>query len=176
MRASYWRAEDAFLSRAERIGRQLRLFDQRGEAGLSLSDCVACNLALDLRKDQVRRDVAGIVRKFADFSWEADMQIGLSLSIRHPTMAVLLDRVTARLTMIADRPLTPRELLLALPITNRERLRWTKDNRLQRSGDVKIKQGQIVTVPTYLVAAAERLRDDQAILAQWREADRRAGH
>lgn len=162
------------MSRRESIAQQLRLFDRQGGGAISFARCIEHNLGLDLRKDQVRRVVASVVRKSADFQWESDSLAGLSLSISHPAMPYLFDRLTERLSAIADRPLTPKELLAALPITNRERLRWTKDNRLKRSGDMKIKQGQIVTIPTYSVSAVESILADKSLLDRWRYADRLA--
>jgi hypothetical protein len=160
------------LPRRERIVQQLRLLDRDGEVAISFAGCIEYNLGLNLRKRQVRRSVASITRESADFFWESDTLIGVALSIGHPAMTSLLDRLTERLSAIAERPLTPRELLAALPITNRERLRWTKDHRLTRSGGVQIKQGQIVTIPTYSVSAVESILVDRAILDRWREADR----
>jgi hypothetical protein len=158
-------------SRRERIGQQLRLLDREGKVAISFACCIENNLGLNLRKKQVRRSVISIAREAADFSWESDTSIGLALSIGHPTMRSLLDRLTERLSAIAERPLTPKELLAALPITNRERLRWTKDHRLTRSGGIQIRQGQIITIPTYSVSAVEGILADRTILDRWREAD-----
>tara|TARA_B110001454_G_scaffold194361_1_gene195882 strand:+ start:309 stop:842 length:534 start_codon:yes stop_codon:yes gene_type:complete len=162
------------LSRQDRIGQQLHLLDEQGDVAISFVECIQHNLGLDLRKNQVRRDVVGIVRKFADFHWKTDTLVCVALTIRHPAMMSLLDLLVEHLATMADRPLTPKELLAALPITNRERLRWTKDKRLKRSGDVKIKPGQIVTIATYSVSATESILADRAILDRWREADRLA--
>jgi hypothetical protein len=161
-------------SRRERISQQLRLFDRQGEVAISFAGCIEHNLGLDLRQTQVRRCVASIARRTAGFHWESDTLVGLALSIWHPKMTSMFDRLTEGLSVIADRPLTPKELLAALPITNRERLRWTKDNRLKRSGGMTIKRGKLVTVPTYSVSAAERILADHAMLDRWREADRMA--
>ncbi len=160
------------LSRRDRIGQQLRLLDRQGETAISFGGCIERHLGLRLRKDQVKRCIASVARKYADSRWESETIIGLSLPMSAASLTPLFDRLTERLSEIADRPLTPKELLAALPITNRERLRWTKGNRLKRSGDLKIKRGQIVTIPTYSVAAAESILADDAILDRWREIDR----
>lgn len=160
------------LSRRERIGQQLRLLDRQGETAISFGSCIERHLGLSVRRGQVRRCVASLARKYADSRWESDTIIGLSLPMSAALLTPLFDRLTECLSEMADRPLTPKELLAALPITNRERLRWTKGNRLKRSGDLKIKQGRIVTIPTYSVAAIESILAHEAILDRWREIDR----
>jgi hypothetical protein len=59
----------------------------------------------------------------------------------------------------------------ALNITKRERLRWTKDGRLPRSGAVLVKRAHVVAVPTYAVSLVEELMALPAILAIWRDQD-----
>jgi hypothetical protein len=84
---------------------------------------------------------------------------------------LVLLRVVAALAEIASRPLTPRLLAAALSITTKERLRWTKDGRLPRSGAVLVKRAHVVAVPTYSVSLAEELIARPDILAAWRDRD-----
>ncbi len=73
---------------------------------------------------------------------------------------------------IANRPLTPKMLLKALPLTNRERLRWTKDGRLRTSGRLNIRQGEITyAFPTYAPHVVEELSQNPNTILSWRRAD-----
>jgi hypothetical protein len=83
----------------------------------------------------------------------------------------VLWRVAEVLAEIASRPLTPRLLVTALNITTKERLRWTKDGRLPRSGAVLVKRAHVVAVPTYAVSLVEELIARPDIIAAWRDQD-----
>jgi hypothetical protein len=54
-----------------------------------------------------------------------------------------------RLDNIAKRPMTSHEVQEVLGISARERIRWTKDNRLRTSGTFTARRQQIVTLNTY---------------------------
>jgi hypothetical protein len=75
------------------------------------------------------------------------------------------------LARIAWRPLTPRLVGAALGISGQERLRWTKDGRLPRSGQVAARRGNPLSVPTYSVEAIEKLARHPGIVTAWREQD-----
>jgi hypothetical protein len=66
-------------------------------------------------------------------------------------------------------------LMTARPIANKERLRWTKDCRLPRSGSVTIRAVHPVSVSvgTYGVDAVAKLVAGPLIIASWRRADAR---
>jgi hypothetical protein len=63
--------------------------------------------------------------------------------------------------------------MTARPIANKERLRWTKDCRLPRSGSVTIRAAHPVSVGTYGVDAVAKLVAGPLIIASWRRADAR---
>lgn len=108
-----------------------------------------------------------------DVRWEseADADAAIALAFHDPRISIIFDTLIENLCAIADRPLTPRELLAALPITNKERVRWTKDGRLPRSGSVTIRRGHLISVPTYSVSNVERIKSDPGILDAWRDLD-----
>src|SRR5580700_6776554 len=60
-----------------------------------------------------------------------------------------LDDLAEALARIAWRPLTPRLVAAALGISGQERARWTKDGRLPQSGQVLVRRGPLLSVPTY---------------------------
>ena len=144
----------------------------RGEwSCISFERCIESNLGLNVRRRQARRCISSTLRPYAKMQWETESDAVIALTFADPRIWTLLDNLTERLAALADRPLTPRELLIALPITNKERLRWTKDGRLARSGAVTIKRGHLISVPTYSVAVVERIRADLAVIEAWREID-----
>lgn len=83
----------------------------------------------------------------------------------------MIERSVHALILLASRPLTPRLVLAALPISAQERLRWTKDRRLPRSGTVTIQRGHPVSVTTYAVGTIDRLDRDPSMIAGWRAED-----
>ncbi|MEO0400686.1 MAG: hypothetical protein AAF224_14850 [Pseudomonadota bacterium] len=76
------------------------------------------------------------------------------------------------LTSIGRRPYTSREVRDILRITNKERLRWTKDGRLTRGGNEIINRGQKIAVVTYDTWAIEDLAAKPERLAEWRSRDK----
>jgi ABC-type xylose transport system substrate-binding protein len=72
-----------------------------------------------------------------------------------------------KLFRIARRPLTAKELLVVLPITNKERLRWTKDGRLMQQGTTSMKRGQAISVTTYAIGPVEALLADPEEVERW---------
>ena len=84
----------------------------------------------------------------------------------------VVDEVAIELAKLAVKPMTPRQLLRALPISNRERVRWTKDGRLPTSGRVYIRRGQLISVVTYAPAVVEFLTASPEYLSEWRSHDK----
>ncbi|ASP31319.1 hypothetical protein CHH26_14570 [Qipengyuania flava] len=75
------------------------------------------------------------------------------------------------LDAIATRALTPKEICMALEISNQERLRWTKDGRLKTSGTLTFKTGRRVTVSTYSAHWVADLLKNNRLIDGWRKQD-----
>ena len=142
------------------------------ELGLAIAfdRCFVAFVGLRIRREEARRRLN---QAFADCSPDWD-EAGWTLRVSAAQGAAArfaLPRVAEDLAEIASRPLTPRLLVAALNITTKERLRWTKDGRLPRSGAVLIKRAHVIAVPTYAVSLVEELMAQPDILAAWRDQD-----
>lgn len=138
---------------------------------LSIERCAKDGVGLAVRWPQVRRYLKSALRPHALLQWE-DQYSAVVRPIELLLPANCLTEVIAQLLLkLAEWPLTPRLLLTALPITTKERLRWTKDGRLKQTGNVTINRGQLISVPTYSVSLVERLLNDPAIIGKWRAQD-----
>jgi len=158
-------------ARRARITDCIHLFDRNGDTRLSFQQCIESNLGLSLRTRQVRGCISASVRAHTKIKWESATDAIIPLAFSDATLWAIIERLTERLLTIAVRPLTPRELLVALPISNKERLRWTKDGRLPRSGAVTIRRGRLISVPTYRVADVEEICANLHVVEAWRESD-----
>ena len=158
-------------TRYERITDCIHLFDRNGETRLSFEQCMERNLGLNLRGRQVRRCISFSVRGHSKMRWETETDAIIPLAFSDARLWMIVEKMAEQLLAIATRPLTPRELLAALPISNKERLRWTKDGRLPRSGAVTIRRGHLIAVPTYRVADVEQIRANLSVVEAWREFD-----
>lgn len=83
----------------------------------------------------------------------------------------LLDTISGRLVRIARRPLTAKELLIAVPISNKERLKWTKDGRLVQQGTASFRRGQAISMTTYAIDPVEALLANPHEIERWRARD-----
>ncbi|WP_150127009.1 hypothetical protein [Sphingomonas panacis] len=130
------------------------------------------HLGLALRWDEARRQISAALRGVVKREW-IDGADHLLVETTHPDLSLrsIILRCTDALVGPARRPLTPRLLMAALSITNKERLRWTKDGRLPRSGSVTIRAAHPVSVSTYGVDTVAELVADPSIIAAWRRAD-----
>jgi hypothetical protein len=142
------------------------------ELGLAVAfeRCFAAYMGLRVRREDARRYLN---QAFADCSPDWG-EAGFALTIpttQGAAARLVLPRVAEVLAEIASRPLTPRLPVTALYITTKERLRWTKDGRLPRSGAVLVKRVHVVAVPTYAVSLVEELIARPEILAAWRDQD-----
>lgn len=129
-------------------------------------------LGLRLRSAETRRKIAACSRSFGRWRWAGhDQWTGSGEWSDSYRLQDYRTCLATELATVAIRPLTPRLLLEVLPITNKERLRWTKDNRLPRSGAVMIRRGQLISVPTYSVAAIEKIIATPGLIENWRATD-----
>ena len=83
----------------------------------------------------------------------------------------LRDLVLAKLSTIAQKPLSPRQVERLLSIRPAERLRWSKDGRLRQSGTAQILRGSKIRLCTYPPQEIKRLLANPEIIAAWRQAD-----
>jgi hypothetical protein len=127
-------------------------------------------LGLSLRREEARKRVFtalwGLVRR----EWAKAGDV-LEIDADARFVEDLVDRCAFALLEPATRPLTPRLVLAALPITKQERVRWTKDGRLAQSGAVTMKRAQLISVPTYAVDTIAALVASPEILSRWRAED-----
>lgn len=144
-----------------------------GEVGLELDfrDPFNKMLGLSLRKTEARRTVLAISNRSGRSNWIEGTDRLRFREVDAMRLDYDWNRIVLELTAIARRPLTPRLLMDVLPISSSERLRWTKDGRLSQSGNVLIKRGQLVSVPTYDVAFVEALLAAPDRISAWRNFD-----
>ena len=137
---------------------------------LSFDRCLSAHVGLSVRKPQAARQLRKALKSYAStVLHEASWSIELA-SRAMPDCATILNTAAAVLGRVALQPLTARQILEALPITNRERLRWTKDGRLRRAGSASIRRGQLISIPTYDVAYVEMVSGDPTVISGWRSA------
>jgi hypothetical protein len=144
-----------------------------GERGrmIGLTRCFQAHLGLRLRRGESLRFLRRILADCSANWREAEQEIAIPAGDA-TSAEIILRELAEGLADIAWRPLTPRLLLTALNITSRERLRWTKDGRLQSSGRLQARQGTVAySVPTYSISEIEKLVACPDILARWRGQD-----
>jgi hypothetical protein len=143
---------------------------------MHFDDALERHIGLKLRRKEVKRRISARTRALGVQRWSHDTnRLILEAAADDPVIARCCEALASELAMIADRPFSPRLLLAALSITNRERLRWSKDGRLRTSGSATIRRGQLIKIPTYDVALVAALIADPSIIAGWRNDDRRVG-
>ncbi|MGK2286514.1 hypothetical protein [Pedomonas sp. V897] len=83
----------------------------------------------------------------------------------------LRDAIVQKLSAIAQKPLSPRQVKKILSISPAERLRWSKDGRLRQSGTAQILRGSTIRLSTYPPQEIERLLSKPEIITAWRQVD-----
>jgi hypothetical protein len=135
---------------------------------LSLGECLDRHLGLSVRRGQAVRLINTILRPFGDMEWPTPNHAALRWTPSPAQSRALLDSLATKLTTLATKPLTPKELMSVMPMTNAERMRWTKDGRLPKSGAAMIKRGQQIPVSSYSVNGIEKLLLTPDIMSKWR--------
>jgi hypothetical protein len=87
----------------------------------------------------------------------------------------LVQRLRREMCRIALQPISPRHVERVLDIRGAERLRWSKDGRLVRSGTGQMHRGQTITFPTYPPEEIELIEANPGLVARWREHERTLG-
>ena len=142
-----------------------------GSLILSLTECLTVPLGLALRQREARRRLRSTVKRSARIQWVDENEARFLPRIDDFLLPPLLEIMSRELFRIARRPLTAKELLVALPITNKERLRWTKDGRLMQQGAASMKRGQALSVTTYAIGPVEALLANPEEVERWRARD-----
>jgi hypothetical protein len=157
---------------AERIALLIAIHRDQQDILLSFDQVWRSMLGLKLRRREAQQQIRGILRAAGRCRWDGPFEVarmvdGIGRLEIPPTRAKLAEA----LARIATRPLTPRLVLEVLAISSAERVRWTKDGRLPRSGATIIKRGSLIAVPTYAVAMIEDLIAKPATITSWRQDD-----
>lgn len=139
-----------------------------------LEPVLAKFIGIRLRRKEARRAVNAALAELGPRAWSAQC-FAVRCKVMPDDIESVLMVLARALAIPASRPITPRLVCKALGITNRERLRWTKDRRLPQSGSVSIRRAQIISVPTYSVRRIQALADDASVIAAWRDADHAMG-
>jgi hypothetical protein len=132
---------------------------QENEQGLTLSfkRCLTAHVGLRVRVAETRTCVRRAFRKYAPHWGDSGLELRIS-GENAASAHFVMPHLAEALAEIANRSLTPRFLVAALKITTRERLRWTKDGRLPKSGEVRTyRAAHLVVVPTYAISLVEEL-------------------
>jgi hypothetical protein len=138
---------------------------------LSLTECLTVPLGLALRQREARRCLRSTVKRSARIQWLDENEAQFVPKVDGFHLHPLLEVMSHKLFRIARRPLSAKELLVVLPITNKERLRWTKDGRLMQQGTASMKRGQAISVTTYAIGPVEALLADPQEVERWRARD-----
>lgn len=161
------------LDRERRVSRLIVWNVDNGLFCVRCEEAVNAFIGLRLRRQKALRTIKRCCGELGPWRWIdryaniACMEIPSGEGIKR-----LFGQLTAELARVAYEPFTPKLLLQALPITNKERLRWMKDNRLPRYGSIIVRRGQAIAVPTYAVELVEHLTSNPKIVETWRNEDR----
>jgi hypothetical protein len=140
-----------------------------------LRRCFDERLALRLRHHEARRKVRLRLKSIGDitvFSTDAMFRVAPHVTVRFEAIAAIRERIDRDLAAIAERPMTSHEVQEALQITAKERIRWTKDNRLRACGTITARRQQVMTFRVYAPAYIQELSGQPEIIEAWRNADR----
>ncbi|MFT3964520.1 MAG: hypothetical protein QM690_01380 [Sphingobium sp.] len=150
---------------------QYRLAQEEGEE-VDFTHAITTHLGLRLRLMEARRKIFATARKKGRRYWIGDRHIlRFQAALGRDRLFAYMDQISQELALIAERPLTPRQLVEIVSITSQERLRWTKDGRLPACGVSTLKHRHQVAMPVYSVALAEQLMAEPSLIHQWRAND-----
>jgi DNA-binding GntR family transcriptional regulator len=134
-------------------------------------------LGLAQRKKQARRRIhkALAMERVVDTAHGeacviARFGLGMANGVRHAA-----DTIEKSLTALAAERLTPKAVEEALGISSKERIRWTKEGRLPRSGTGTFKKGAHVF--QHSLHPADKIADlaeNPAVIASWRARESKA--
>ena len=138
---------------------------------LSFAQCFREPLGLALRRREAKRCIKATAKSCARVRWISESQAMFLPKVKDFDLIHLLDTISGRLVRIARRPLTAKELLIAVPISNKERLKWTKDGSLVQQGTASFRRGQAISMTTYAIDPVEALLANPSEIERWRARD-----
>lgn len=136
---------------------------------VDFSKVVSKHPSLILRWGELRKKLRKIVRRHKGAQLDLEKH---RLLVRDPsTLEAVKADVMPTVLEVATRPYSGPEVVNRLSISNAERVRWTKDQRLPVFRRNLIKRGQLVSVPTYDTAVIESLVAQPELIKAWRDGD-----
>lgn len=150
--------------------RFIEVIEDTDAVTVSFTRCLVEEPGLRWRIPEIERVVVGELESL--LAHPSRLADGLA----HVTLSIPLDvwlherlrKLDRRLGIIAARPLTPRLVQLALGISGKERVRWTKDGRLKSLGSSYLRGTHLVRFDTYASQYIARLARNPGIIAGWR--------
>lgn len=144
---------------------------------LSIERCMVSNAVLRSRSDEIRELLRRVLSRLGSVTISVTDVRVVALpgsAARQIDAARVIRDLIHHAEAIAARPVTPRVVMELLGISSAERLRWTKDGRLKKSGSHRSRHAQGARFPTYAAAQIAHLAQRPEIIAEWRRSDRRA--
>jgi len=148
-----------------------------GGVEVSLKD-ISILKRLNLRRGEAVRLICRHLGQIGEFDFfDLDLKVAIfSRSYSERTARqVVIEKLDRRLDEILNRPLPPKRLQSLLGISSQERLRWTKDGRLPRSGVIQFRRGGVISLSTYPVDQILELIEAPCRIEKWRQEDRIKG-
>jgi hypothetical protein len=143
-----------------------------GRIEISIAECLERYPALELRKREVRLRLSPKFKRIGPtaFNDRTCLWTFNDTSDLRARLAEELSKLDALVGKIANRDLTPKMVEGILGITNKERLRWTKDGRLRRVNAAPIR-GRNVNVTLYSARQISQLAKQKTVIEAWRRGD-----
>jgi hypothetical protein len=158
--------EDLFFSRYFHV-------EEDGDSFIfSLQRPLQKNAVLRLRAGEVIREAKNGLSKIGFvYNMSFDYEFFIRPTTDLETACGVILKLDKRLDAIATRTLVPRLVEELLGISTRERLRWSKDGRLPRSGSVTFRKRHPITIATHPTDKMLELAANPSIIAEWRKRD-----
>jgi hypothetical protein len=155
--------------------RHLRIVATHEAVHLTFEPGFPVTLGLAVRAREARRRFKACLRALG-ISVRANGTGGITACVSGADLAdtrKVIEELDAVLDAFARGGLTPRMVEHVLGISSRERIRWTKDGRLPKSGSASFRRGpNVIHFPLHPAHKIARLATDPSIVAAWRDADR----
>ena len=136
---------------------------------ISLAQALNAHPSLLIRRAELRKRLRKLCRRHTGALLQlSENQV---LAPLNDVLEQFKSALFAEIDDVAMRPYSGPEVLKRLPISNAERIRWTKQNRLIVSGNNIVTRGQRVSVVTYDVTSIDEIAEAPSILEEWRRLD-----
>lgn len=140
---------------------------------ISYRRAIIGNLALEVREKELHWVIRSRLRRLGRLIHDGE-NFSYRLTFdreRHHDVDMACIRIDYILENLAVRPFSLHQVENILGISNRERLRWSKDGRLRCCGQGSISRGKRIHILTYSVEAIALLKDKPQIIDIWRKVD-----